>query len=82
MINRLNISEHLVEYQLKMIGKTLQTAFDDDIWWLTNTMTQKQADEFKEYAIPLLKRVFKCNRGKAESTFSWFFGNYGLRIKD
>jgi hypothetical protein len=51
------------------------------MWYFNNTMTQKQHEEFKRYAIPLLKKIFKFNKGKAESTFGWFDLQFGLRIK-
>ena len=81
-INRLNIADHLLEYQLKMVGKTMSDALKDDMWFFNWTLTQQQHDEFKSYAIPLLKKVFKCNRTKAEQTFSWFDMQFGLRIKE
>jgi hypothetical protein len=80
-VNRTNISEHLVEYQLNMIGKTMLDVKDDEMWYFNNTMTQEQHEEFKRYAIPLLKKIFKFNKGKAESTFGWFDLQFGLRIK-
>ena len=43
-------------------------------------MSPEQHAEFKAYAIPLLKKVFKFNKAKAEQTFSWFDLSYGLRI--
>ena len=81
-VNRYNIADHLVEYQLNMVGKTIEEAKKDDMWFFNWTMTQQQADELKAYAIPLIKKVFKCNKSRAESTFSWFFLEFGLRIKD
>jgi hypothetical protein len=81
-INRTNIAEHLVEYQLAMIGKTMADAKKDDMWFFNWTITQKQADEFRAYAIPLIKKVFKCNKSRAERTFSWFNLEFGLRVKD
>ena len=80
-VNRTNISEHLVEYQLNMIGKTMLDVKDDEMWYFNNTMTQEQHEEFKRYAIPLLKKIFKFNKGKAEETFGWFNLQFGLRIK-
>jgi hypothetical protein len=44
-------------------------------------MTPAQHEEFKRYAIPLLKKIFKFNKAKAEDTFSWFDLQFGLRIK-
>jgi len=82
VINRTNITEHLIEYQLNMVGKTIEEAKKLDDWYYQWTMTSKQQELFKAYAIPLLKKVFKFNKTKAESTFAWFDLQFGLRIKD
>jgi uroporphyrinogen-III decarboxylase len=81
-INRTNITEHLIEYQLKMVGKTIDEIKDDELWYSNNTMTDEQHEEFKRYAIPLLKKIFKFNKGKAEQTFSWFDLQFGLKINN
>jgi hypothetical protein len=81
-INRINITDHLIEYQLQMIGKTISDIESDEKWYSNNTMTQEQHDDFKTYAVPLLKKVFKFNKTKAEDTFSWFDLKFGLRIKN
>lgn len=82
VVNRTNINDHLIEYQLNMIGKTIDAIKDDEEWFSNNTMTSKQHEVFKAYAIPLLRKIFKFNKGKAEQTFQWFDLGYGLRIKD
>jgi hypothetical protein len=81
-INRTNITDHLIEYELQMIGKTVEDVKSDPQWYSNNTFTQEQHDEFKAYAVPLLKKIFKFNKGKAENTFSWFDLQFGLRIKN
>jgi hypothetical protein len=81
-VNRLNISDHLLEYQLNLAGKTMSDAKKDDMWFFNWTITQEQADEFRKYAIPLLKKVFKCNTNIAKSNFEWFNLQFGLRIKN
>lgn len=81
-INRNNITNHLIEYQLNMIGKTVDEIESDELWYSNNTMTPEQHEEFKAYAIPLLKKVFKFNKTKAEQTFGWFDLSYGLRLKN
>ncbi len=81
-INRLNVADHLLEYQLKMVDKTMSDALKDDMWFFNWTLTQQQHNEFKAYAVPLLKKVFKCNKTKAEQTFGWFDLQFGLRIKE
>ena len=80
-INRSNITRHLIEYQLDMVGKRMVDTLDDDMWYFNWTMTSEQHEEFKRYAIPLLKKIFKFNKAKAEDTFSWFDLQFGLRIK-
>lgn len=81
-VNRANITRHLIEYQLDMVGKRLVDTLDDDLWYFNWTMTQEQHEEFKRYAIPLLKKIFKFNKARAESTFGWFDLQFGLRIKN
>jgi hypothetical protein len=80
-INRENITDHLVEYQLAMIGKTLEEAKSFEGWYSKWSMTEEQYSDLKAYALPLIKKVFKCNSGRARSTFEWFNLSFGLRIK-
>lgn len=79
-INRTNIADHLVEYQLNIVGKTIAEAYKTEEWYHKWTMTDEQFKEFKNYSIPLLKKIFRCNKRKAESIFSWFILQFGLRI--
>jgi hypothetical protein len=65
-----------------MVGKTIEDAKKDEMWFHNFTMTSQQHELFKSYAIPLLRKVFKFNKGRAEQTFQWFDLGYGLRIKD
>lgn len=81
-INRTNVADHLVDYQLSMVGRTVAEAIKTDEWYSKWTMTTEQHEQFKAYAIPLIKKVFKCNKKKAESIFSWFDLQFGLRIDD
>ncbi len=79
-INRTNVADHLVEYQLEMVGKTVAEAIRTPDWYSEWTMTEAQQEDFRAYAIPLLKKVFRCNKKKAESIFGWFNLQFGLRI--
>jgi hypothetical protein len=81
-VNRENIAEHLIDYKLEMIGKSIQEAYMTKEWYNKWTMTQEQHDVFKAYALPLIKKVFKCNKSRAENTFSWFDLQFGVRIKN
>jgi hypothetical protein len=81
-INRENISRHLIEYQLAMVGKSMMDTLDDDKWYFNITMTTEQFTEFKKYSIKLIKKIFKCNTSRALKTFDWFNLAFGLRIKN
>ena len=81
-INRENIADHLLDYQLGMIDKSTQEAHMTREWYSKWTMTQEQHDKFKAYAVPLMKKVFKINKARAEANFQWFDLEFGLRIKD
>ena len=65
-----------------MIDKSMQEAHMTKEWYDKWTMTTEQHEMFKTYALPLIKKVFKCNKSRAESTFQWFDLQFGLRIKD
>ena len=80
-VTRQNISEHLFEKQLEIIEKTVQDAIAERNWRGEWFMTQEEFNEFKSYSIPLIKKTFKCNKSKAESTFNWFILQFGLKVK-
>jgi len=80
-ITRNNIAEHLMDMQLRIIGKDRISILDDDRFLFNNTMTQEQLLEFKKYAIPLLQKVFHFRREKAELVFQSFRDLFGVRIK-
>lgn len=81
-INRENITKHLVDYQLKMVGKSIVDTVDDDNWYFNNTMTRAQYIEFRRYSIKLIKKIFRCNTTRATDTFIWFYRAFGLRVKE
>lgn len=81
-INRENIAEHLIEYQLGLIGKTIDEVKEYENWFNKFSMTDEDFVKLKSYAIPLLKKVFKCNKSNAEKTFDWFNLQFGLRIEN
>lgn len=81
-INRSNIADHLVDYQLGMVGRTRAEAYKTDEWYHKWTMTTQQFEEWKAYSIPLIKKVFKCNKRVAENQFGWLNMQFGLRIDD
>jgi hypothetical protein len=79
-VNRTNVCDHLVDYQLAMVGKTMAEAYKNENWFHEWTITEEQHTQFRSYAIPLIKKVFKCNKKRAEGIFSWFDLSFGLRV--
>lgn len=80
-INRSNITRHLLEKELEMVGKTIMDTLDREDWYNDFTITRAQYLEFRKYSLEVIKKVFKCNRRKAYSTFGYFYLILGLRIK-
>lgn len=79
-ITRENLGDHLIEFQLKLVGKTVEDAMKDE-WWFSNiTMTKEQHTEFMVYAFPLVKKVLRCNKATAWKTLDWFNLQFGLKI--
>lgn len=79
-INRTNIAKWLLEFQLNLIGKTYYESKKTPDWFEEWTITKQQLKYFKGYAIPLIRKIFKCNKTKAEETFNWFYFQFGLKI--
>lgn len=80
-IDRTNVAKYLLEYQFNMIGKTLYESKRTPGWIDTWTITEQQFKFFEMYSIPLLKKIFKINTGRAKGIFEWFNLQFGLKIK-
>ena len=81
-INRINITKHLIEYELEMIGKKLVDILDVENYTKSFSMTRNQYNQFHSYAIPLLKKTFKIRKSIAEDTFEWYWKMFGIQIKN
>ena len=79
---REEINRKLVSMQMEMIGLTYQDAMDTPEFWRVYTLTTEQTEAWRKLAIPLIKKTFKCNKGRAEMTLGMFELNLGLRIHD
>ncbi len=77
-INRTNVSEHLLEYQFNIIGKTMANTVTEQAWKKEWKLTKKQKEMFKSYALGILKKVFRFNGAKARETYEFFDKNFGL----
>lgn len=79
-VTRDNITRHLQEFQLKMVGKTYEQAEADPDWYNNNTFTVEQLADFNVYALAIIKKTLKISTKKAKDTLGWFNLNYGLRV--
>lgn len=77
-INRTNVSEHLLEYQFNILGKTMANTLTETSWKTDWKLTKKQKEIFKSYALGVLKKVFRFNGVKARETYEFFDKNFGL----
>ena len=76
---REEINRKLVSMQMEMIGLTYQDAMDTPEFWRVYTLTTEQTEAWRKLALPLIKKTFKCNKTRAQSTMGWFELNLGLR---
>tara|TARA_R110000868_G_scaffold14426_4_gene67195 strand:+ start:18288 stop:18542 length:255 start_codon:yes stop_codon:yes gene_type:complete len=81
-ITRENLFKHLLVYQLDLVGKKLIDTLDDDHWHFNFTITREKSEEFKKYALKLIRKTYKCNKGKGEDILITFLKELGLRIKN
>ena len=77
-VNRTNIAEHLVKYQLSLIGKKIEDASKDRMWLYKWTIPLDKKKQFDKYAISLIKKTFKCNTNKAKGILGWHQLQFGL----
>lgn len=81
-INRVNVSEHLLEYQFNLLGKTMSNTIEETKWKEEWKLSKKQKEMFKSYALGVLKKVFRFNTSKARETLTFFEQNFGLPSYD
>lgn len=77
-INRLNVSEHLLEYQFNILGKTMADTLKEPEWKKEWKLNERQKILFKSYAMGILKKVFRFNTAKARETYEFFKNEFGL----
>jgi len=80
-IKRENIEEHLMEYQLNLLELTMLDACFNHKWREEWTLTKEQANKFKTYSIPLIKKTLKCSKTNAQIALDRFIETYGLKVK-
>jgi hypothetical protein len=61
-------------------GKSINMV-DDDQWRFNITLTAIQSEQFKQYAITVLKKTFKCNKSIAISILIGLIFFYSLKLK-
>lgn len=86
-VNKNNLIEHLINKMLEkhkvdfnFVLKNPEIEGQD--WFMYYTFTEEEAEEFKKWAILVIKKALKCRKKIAEKEFSWFNLAYGLKIEE
>jgi hypothetical protein len=83
---KMNISiEHLIDKMFEIAGHNV--TYNDikdrkDDWYAQWTMSMEQSEQWKEYGITYLRKVFKWSKGVAEKEMLWFNLQWGLKYND
>ena len=80
-IKRETVGEHLFDKQLEIIGATRLTIIDDDLWRSHYPIKREEYSAFRDYAIKLMMKTFRCNKNKAIANFNWYWEQFGVKIK-
>ena len=80
-----NAIEHLIDKMFEIAGHDV--TFNDikdrkDDWYTQWTMTMEQSEQWKEYGIEYLRKVFKWNKRIAEKEMMWFYLQFGLKYSN
>lgn len=83
---KMNIAiEHLIDKMFEIAGHDV--TYNDikdrkDDWYAQWTMSMEQSEQWKEYGITYLRKVFKWNKRVAEKEMLWFNLQWGLKYND
>jgi len=79
-VKRENIGEHLFDMQLRLIGATRLMIVDSDNWRSKFPIKRDEYSAFRDYAIKLMMKTFRCNKNKAIANFNWYWEQFGVKI--
>ena len=79
-VKREAIGEFLFDKQLKIIGATRLSIIDQDQWRSKFPIKREEYSAFRDYAIKLMMKTFRCNKNKAIDTFNWYWLQFGVKI--
>jgi len=80
-INRENLANHLIVYQLSLIGKTVKEASKDREWSYKWTIPEDKYKEYRKYSLATIQKVLKCTPKKARGIFGALYFCFGLNIE-
>ncbi len=80
-VTRENLAEHLVIYQLSLIGRTMKDAEKDREWSYKWTIPESKYKEYRKYALNTIQKVLKCSPRKSKGIFGALQFCFGLNIE-
>jgi len=78
---RLTMIQHLIEYQISLIDKTIVDTLENENWHSEWSINQAQYNDLEKYSISIIRKTFRCSKAKGLKTFKWFYDVFGLQIK-
>ena len=77
-----DVFETLVTKLLEFHKLTREKLVGDQDWFHRYTWTSTEQEEFRTWAVELLRKKKRFTKEKANKEMSWFLLAYGYRIKD
>lgn len=71
------LRKHGVDYYYVLENRTIE----GESWFSYYTMTQEEADKFREDSIQIIREKLKISQAKARKEFDWFWLEWGLRVE-
>lgn len=82
MNKKKEVFKKLINKQLEPYDLTYEDILNDSEWFLRYSTTQEQEEEFKKWAIEILRKELKMTKKEAEKEMDMFLLNYGLTLKE
>ena len=85
-VTKQNINEVFVNKMFEIIGSNetyknlLET--NNETWYRDYTWNKEQEDQFREYALPIIKKLYTLTKEKTNTNYYWWLLQFGLKRND
>lgn len=85
-VTKQNLNEVLINKMFEIIesSETYENLLktNNETWYQDYTWNKEQEEVFKEFAQPLIKKLYKLTKERTEANYYWFLLQYGLKRND